>query len=235
MKIIGIVGRAYYNKDNQKIIQLNDFLRQAMCNYDEVVPILLLPTLKENYVETKMGEDKILEIDKVKLNHVLDKCSGFIIPGGSSWYNFDNYVIEYALKNNKPLLGICAGFQAICSIFATNKIHFDMTQKLENNNHYGDENEYIHSITIKGNTLLKKIIAKDSILVNSLHHDYINIPMKDLIISATSDDGVIEAVELPNHTFFLGIQWHPEYLMDEDSKKIFSAFCKKVIDNDNIN
>lgn len=225
MKLIGIVGRVYYNKDNQEIIQLNDYIRRVLSNYNDVVPIMLLPTSNNNYLDLGMGNDNI---DEYKLDYILDKCDGFIVPGGTYWYNFDEYVIEYAIKSKKPILGICAGFQAICSMFSINRDKFDMTKRNNHDNHYGKQDEYIHENIIMDNTLLKKIIGKDKIMVNSLHRDYIDFPMRDLIISSISSDSIIEAVELPNHPFFIGIQWHPEYLLDDSSKRIFDYFINCV-------
>ena len=108
MKIIGIVGRAYYNKDNQEIIQTHEEIRKTLTQYDDVVCITLLPTENKDYVKIVPGEDIV---DK-KIDYILDKCDGFILPGGTYYYNFDEYVINYAIKNDKPLLSICLGFQS---------------------------------------------------------------------------------------------------------------------------
>jgi len=228
MKLIGIVGRTYYNKDNQEIIQLNDYLRRVLAEYEDVVPILLLPTSSDNYLKIKTGNDKIGEIDKKKLDYLLDKCDGFIVPGGTYWHNFDEYVIKYAIDNKKPMLAICLGFQCLCSMFAINRDKFDMTKKLNNNKHYGKPNKYIHDIKVINNTLLSSILKKENVKINSIHHDYIDFPIKELKISAISSDNIIEAVELPNNPFIIGLQWHPEYLMDNNSKKIFDAFINNT-------
>lgn len=226
MKLIGIVGRAYYNKDNQKIIQVNEAIRRVFAAYEDVVVINILPTNDENYVDMKMGEDKLEEVDKQKLDYILDKCDGFVIPGGTYWYQFDEYVMKYAIANDKPLLAICAGFQALCSMYAVQRIYFDMTSRLGNETHYGEENQYIHNNKVIDNTLLKEIVGNDSICVNSIHHDYVNFEFSNLRVSSVSNDGIVEAVELPNCRFVLGVQWHPEYLMNEVSKKIFDYFVK---------
>ena len=228
MKLIGIVGRCYYNRDNQEIIQLNDALRQVLANYNDVTSILLLPINKESYLELGMSNDKIDEFDKEKLDYILDKCDGFIVPGGTYWYNFDEYIIKYAIDKKKPLLAICAGFQALCSMYALDRDKFDMTKRLEESSHYGKQDEYIHECFIKENTLLSNIINKEKIMVNSIHHDYVDFLMNELIVSASSSDNIIEAVELPNHPFLIGLQWHPEYLIDDNSIKIFDEFIKSV-------
>lgn len=228
MKLIGIVGRAYYNKDNQKIFQINEDLRRVFSRYDDVVTTLILPMGDDYYVDLKMGEDKVDDVCKEKLDYLLDKCDGFIVPGGTYWYNFDEYVIEYAVRNNKPLLAICLGFQAMCSMYAKNRDKFDMTSKLDNNNHYGDRYKYIHQNIILDNTKLKSILGCDKIMVDSVHHDYIDFEFNDLIKSAVSLDGVLEAVELSDKDFIIGVEWHPEYIVDDNSIKLFDSFVNKI-------
>ena len=212
MKIIGIVGRRFYNKDNQEIIQLNEYIRKVLDTYDDICPIILIPTNKG--------------IEKIKF--LLSLCDGFIVPGGTNWYDFDEYVIKYAIDNKKPLLSICLGFQCLCSMFAYDRVEFDMTKRLNNDIHYKEPEKYAHSICLKKDTLLYKILKKETIKVNSIHHDYIDFPMKELIVSAISTDNIIEAVEYPNHPFLIGLQWHPEYLYDNNSKKIFNYFIKSL-------
>ena len=217
-----------YNKDNQEIVQLNDAVRRVMSFYEDVVSFVLLPCNNESYLDKGMGNDEIDDNMKNKLDFLLDKCDGFVVPGGTYWYNFDEYVISYAIRNKKPLLAICLGFQCLCSMFSDDRIKFDMTKRLSDDSHYGDPGDYIHSVKIVEGTLLSKILNKDSIMVNSLHHDYVDFEMKDLIISSFSSDNIIESVELENHPFLVGVQWHPEYLLDDNSKKIFDYFIKKL-------
>lgn len=217
MKIIGIIGRAYENKDKERIIQVKEEMLQALASYDEVVPILLLPP--NNISNT---------LDKEKVTHILKKCHGFIVPGGTNWSQFDEYVINYAVDTDIPLLAICAGFQALCSLDATSRTKFDMSKKLENDSHYKKEKDYHHMIKIKDNTILKQIIPKDYIPVNSLHHDYINFSFQHLKVCALSSDNVIEAVFWPHKKFILGLQWHPEYLMDSYSQKIIDTFVSTL-------
>ena len=228
MKIIGVVGRAYYNKDNQKIMQVNEDIRRAFCKYDDVTMIEILPPNDIYYVDTKMGEDKLDNTSLNKLNYILELCDGFIVPGGSYWYNFDEYVIEYAINKNKPLLCICLGFQALCSKYSKDRNKFDMTSSCKDNSHYGDSYSYIHDINILDNTKLKNILKEDNIKVNSIHKSYINTEFNKLVVSAYSSDNIIEAVEIPNLNFVLGVQWHPEYIMDNASIKIFDSFVDSM-------
>lgn len=65
-------------------------------------------------------------------------------------------------------------------------------------------------------------------MVNSVHHDYVDFSMKNLMVSASSSDNIVEAVELPNHPFLIGLQWHSEYLVDDNSIKIFDGFIDSI-------
>lgn len=228
MKLIGIVGRAYYNRDNQKIIQVNEAIRLAFSGYDDVILIEILPTNNQNYVDIEMGQDKLEKADIQKLDYLLEKCDGFVIPGGTYWYKFDEYVIKHAVQRRKPLLAICAGFQALCSLYAVNRDKFDMTKRFSHDLHYGDPEKYTHSVRVFKQTKLYELLEKSELEVNSLHHSYIDFKLHGLIVSARSDDKIIEAVELPGHPFLIGVEWHPEYLMDDDSQKIFDGFVESI-------
>lgn len=92
----------------------------------------------------------------------------------------------------------------------------------ESINNHRINKDYSHKITINKNSLLFRILDEEDITVNSLHSFVISDTSLD--ISAYSSDGVIEAVEDKSRKFFLGVQWHPELLNDNYSKKIFDYF-----------
>lgn len=60
-----------------------------------------------------------------------------------------------------------------------------------------------------------------TVQVNTMHHQAAAVLAPDLRVSAVSDDGIVEAVEDPTRSFFLGVQWHPEYL--DDNVSLFEA------------
>ena len=222
MYVVGIVGRSYYNKDEQEIIQTHDALRRYLNRRDDVVCVTLLSPEKECLLNVDQGEDRVDN----KIDYILDKCDAFVVPGGTYAYHFDEYVINYAINNDKPLLAICLGFQVLCSMFAYNRDKFDMSERRDLENHLGKPDEYKHEVVIKENTKLSNILMADRIPVNSVHHDVIDLEMKTLVVNAISDDGIIEGVEHPDKRFVVGIQWHPEYLVDENSLKILDNFIK---------
>ena len=85
-----------------------------------------------------------------------------------------------------------------------------------------------HRIQIKNGTLLEQLIGSESVLVNSFHHQAVKKLAPGFHVSATASDGVIEAIESPEHTFVLGVQWHPGSLIKKESHalNVFRAFVK---------
>ena len=228
MKIIGIIGRPYHNLDNQEIIQLNDKIRKCLSEYNDVTYITILPTNNIHYTDISPGQDILNEIDKQKLDTILNLCDAFIAPGGSTWYNYDEYIIKHAIDNNKPLLAICQGMQTLGSMFIKKREKFDPTIYIEKENHNVKGADYAHKVEIKPNTLLSKILNEEEINVNSYHNYKIDENFTTLITSAVSEDGIIEAIEYPNKKFIVGLQWHPEYTLDNNSKKILDYFIESI-------
>ena len=232
MRIVGIVCRTNKNIDDSYNFECLEAVSRVFSKYDNVVPIMILPTKDIIYNETKSGDECVFDNEKYKkLDAVLDKCDGFLIPGGCKWYGHDEYIIKYAIKNDKSLLGICLGMQIIGVM--DNRLNsglFDTTIKNETIiKHQQPGVNYVHEVEIIENTLLYEVLQTKTIKVNSRHNYHIG-GVVNLNIDAVSEDGLIEAVSLPNKKFILGVQWHPENMIDydENSKKIFDCFVSKL-------
>ena len=146
-----------------------------------------------------------------KIKPLIDLCSGIILQGGSEYYDIDILITKYLHKNNIPTLGICLGMQTMAMAF--NGFMSDI------DNHKSND-LYVHQININKNSKLYNIIKKDKIIVNSRHNSY--IVKTDLDIGAKAN--IIEEVEDKNKNFFVGVQWHPETLMDKNSILLFNNF-----------
>ena len=141
---------------------------------------------------------------------------------------FEIELFKRFLNSKKPVFGICGGEQLInvaCggSLIQDIKIN---KKKLINHEQINPRNETSHSINIKKNTKLYKILKKNKILVNSAHHQAISKLGKNLIISAKAEDNIIEAVEHQTHPWCIGVQWHPEFLITNSDKLLFKNFIK---------
>ena len=82
--------------------------------------------------------------------------------------------------------------------------------------------------------MLYSIISKDKIGVNSFHSKEVAKNEK-FKITALAEDGVIEGIELKDYPFCMGVQWHPELMLDTDinSVKIFEYFMKEALKHKN--
>ena len=136
------------------------------------------------------------------IDNYLNICNGFIIQGGDDISNYSLTAIKKIININKPILGICLGMQEMATIYNSSIKDFP---------NHKDEN-LLHEVIIKKNSLLYKILNTDKIIVNSRHKSAID--KTSLQVSSRSLDNIIESIENPNLNFFLGIQWHPENIYE---------------------
>ena len=212
------MGRLYSGESN--IICVEE-IRLAVTKFGGI-PLLILPVDKDDLsCKNLYSEEDIKDLESV-----LSLCDGFILPGGVTWYQLDEVVIDYAIRRDKPLLAICLGMQALSKVLSGEKrIGYDNT--IKNNtviNHLEPNKTYVHSVIIDKNSKLYSIIGDVEITVNS-RHSYHVPELDNTLICARSSDGLIEGVELKDKKFIIGVQWHPESnLEDKHSKKLFKSF-----------
>ena len=200
----------------------------------------------------RMYEEKIVASGGIpvgllhqNIENYLELCDGYLWPGGGKvWPDFYP-VIEDAIKNKKPLLGICLGMQAIGAYFnfreekdnKPNASLEEIKEILKEKEHYlkklddsSFHSHYVtkdketidkarHKILLAKKSLLYKVLNQDMMNVVSLHSVVLPYVAKDLTVSATSEDGVIEGIEYTkNDAQIIGVQYHPEL---EESSLIF--------------
>lgn len=233
MKYIGIVSRVEQVEGYETAFTgISEYYRNVLLSYSGVIPILILPPRRILYGKTTSFDEMKDYNDNHILDSLLDLCDGFLVPGGCQWFSYDEYIISYALRMDKPILGICLGMQIMAIV--DNKLNsgiFDETLRVDNSStHYQPGVLYAHPIKIQKGTQLSKILEVDTCQVNSLHH-YCSLGLIEFVVSAYSDDGVIEAIEHPKKTFAIGVQWHPELMFEHDEimKKLFDAFVSSVL------
>ena len=189
--------------------------------------------------------------DKNLLNKYIDEIDGLMLPGGDDIdplsYNEKNrglslnvspdrdfiefYLLEKALKNRIPLLGICRGCQLI-NVFMGGSLYQDIAQE------HGSIRDHVngdkpldflsHEVKIEKNTAFFDIYKSERITVNSRHHQAIRDLSSDLTAAGMSDDdGIIEAVE-NRELGITALQWHPENLIDlgKEYNRLFELFIQ---------
>lgn len=216
MTIIGIVSKPTNDDKSlwtkQKIT--DDFRKIIIENGG--VAIGILPT-NVNYNEA------MTQSEKENFHEILSLCDGFILQGGWQTGNHEIYVAKYAIENDIPLLGTCCGLNNI--LFSQG----DTVQKERDESHNIYDRDYRHDIIIDETSKLYKLLGENKkIGVNSIH----NVMIKDSDVNhfdvvAHDLNGFVEAVELKNKKFCLGLKWHPE-IMEKDNimQNIFKEFVK---------
>jgi len=138
---------------------------------------------------------------------------------------------EAVLNRNKPALGICRGIQ-LFNVLLDGSLYQDIPSELPSAVKHTKGPPYdvpAHSVRLLPESPLRKLIGKENIEVNSYHHQGINKLAKGLEVMALADDGLVEAVYMPDRSYVWAVQWHPEFsLKDENAKKIFSSFTESA-------
>jgi len=117
-------------------------------------------------------------------------------------------IVEAYLKRDRPVLGICAGMQLLACVNGC-RLWSDVQKSLPSAAEH-DKRGLLHEVTLTPDTRLFALIGQPSILVNTFHREAIAELSQSVVASARSDDGVIEAIEVPSQRFALGLQWHQE-------------------------
>ncbi len=135
-------------------------------------------------------------------------------------------LVQGALARDMPVLGICGGQQLLAVALGGTLIQHipDAIKGALEHEQPNPRNEPGHSVAITPGSLLHRIVGRGTMQVNSAHHQAVATPGPHATINAVAPDGVVEGVEDPRYRFCLGLQWHPEFLIDPGDTKIFDAF-----------
>lgn len=146
----------------------------------------------------------------------------------------DKYEIglfKKAYERKMPILGICRGLQ-ITNVALGGKLYQDIFTQVPNCLGHSPEGilntELYHSINIEKDTKLFHIFGKEKIFVNSFHHQGIKELGNNLLVSALSEDGIIEGIEATDDRFLIGLQFHPENLV-KDHPEFLNIFNELIL------
>ncbi|MBS1957655.1 MAG: gamma-glutamyl-gamma-aminobutyrate hydrolase family protein [Cyanobacteria bacterium SZAS-4] len=129
---------------------------------------------------------------------------------------FDFRLIDRTLhQTNLPILGICAGAQLL-NISLGGSLIQDINCELPDTNVVHTINKgwqadpHKHPVNLQLSSQLGRIYKSDRLNVPTSHHQSVKQLGKGLVAVAHADDGIIEAIELEDRPFIIGVQWHPE-------------------------
>jgi len=237
--VIGITTFESNNPDGLPIATLLHAYIQAIMQAGGV-PVLIPSMLAEQ------GWDVLYE----RLDGILFSGGGDIAPG---YYHGENHqriagidplrdTIEFNLlravvADGKPFLGICRGIQTVnVGLGGTIYEHLGEQFRGEIDHTYPStmRTTLVHEVKIEEGTRIAEVVEEPILKVNSLHHQGLKDIAPNLRVTAHAPDGLVEAVELPDHPFGLAVQWHPEWMTDQlSTRKLFKAFVDAAGKNTN--
>ena len=143
-------------------------------------------------------------------------------------------LLQDSLESSKPFLGICRGLQLI-NVAMGGSLYEDLqAQRPRTQRHQffpeKPRSFPAHRVQIESESRLAGVLGTSQAEVNSLHHQGIRQLAAGLSASAYAPDGLIEAFELPDYPFGLAVQWHPEWMQDnEPMQALFQAFTQATL------
>nr|MBR4281712.1 gamma-glutamyl-gamma-aminobutyrate hydrolase family protein [Clostridia bacterium] len=137
---------------------------------------------------------------------------------------------------DKPILGICRGEQVL-NVAVGGTLYQDIKSQLPGciaHQQHQISPYASHKVSIEAGSKLHAIYGGSEVMVNSFHHQAVKDIAPCLRIAAHASDGMIEGFEKPDHPYFVGVQWHPERLVEHEEnaahKQLFKSFvnaCRK--------
>jgi putative glutamine amidotransferase len=140
----------------------------------------------------------------------------------------EHALLTGALARDMPVLGICGGQQLLAVALGGTLIQHipDAVPGALPHEQPNPRDEAGHSVAITPGTRLHRIVGAAEMRVNSSHHQAVLAPGAGAVVNAVAPDGIIEGIEDPSRRFCLGVQWHPEFLIDPGDARIFAALIQ---------
>jgi len=231
-----IIGLTTYNGENKYGHPIVALMHQYIIAVGEAggVPILIPSGVKSESIKS-----------------LFERLDGILLTGGGDisidrfngephhrveGVDPDRDTVEFALvqvaaESGKPFLGICRGFEvvnvALGGTLYTN-IEDQLPGAIKHDYDPDSQRQFLaHAIRLEKSSFLAGILGGPGLNVNSLHHQGAKDMAPLLKPAAYAPDGLVEGLELPGHPFGVAVQWHPEWLMDQqDTRRLFRAFVK---------
>lgn len=193
-----------------------------------------------------------LDLTEEDLTQLVGEFDGFLFTGGPDVHPFyfgeetqahcgnvclrrdtmEVALLKLVMAEQKPILGICRGVQLI-NIGLGGDIYQDIPSQFHEDFPIAHTQPFYydtpcHSVKVTPGTLLARISQSGSLRVNSMHHQAVRRVAAGLIASGHAPGGLVECIEKPDYPYLIGVQWHPEYLWEQDeaARRLFASFVE---------
>lgn len=185
-------------------------------------------------------------VDDDNLRLIAENWDGLLLPGGPDMDpalygaeresacgepnvhrdDLEVRLLRIFLETGKPILAICRGLQLL-NVVRGGTLHQDITptQKAQHSD-FLHRKKGAHAVTVAPGSLLCTALGSEQVRVNSMHHQAVDRVGEGLLVTARSEDGYAEGLELAGHPFCLAVQWHPEHMAERcpEEQAIFDLF-----------
>lgn len=228
---------------------------QAIDGIPEGLPTSVVMNQRYYHAAAAAGAAPVLVplLDDIEtLRAIYDGLDGILIPGGVDMDpatfgeaphaalgridpardRVEIRLVQWAVADRKPVLGLCRGLQVI-NVALGGTLYQDLAAEYPNAiKHdyfptFGFSRDHLaHDVAVESGSRLRHALVDAAVPVNSMHHQGIKALARPLVASAVAPDGLIEAAELPNDAWVVGVQWHPEVfeLSEPSSGDLFRDF-----------
>jgi putative glutamine amidotransferase len=199
-----------------------------------------------------------LQLSPAQLADELGRLDGFVLPGSPSDVDPQRYgaakdtktaevdenrdetdaaLLAHAFATGKPVLAICYGCQAL-NVFLGGTLIQDVPSARPNALMHGKTDlaaaatagDLQHKARLTAGSRLAMLNGSEQAVINSSHHQAIDLPGKGLFVTAHAPDGIVEGVEWDGDgQWVVGVQWHPERMTrDAFAERLFRDFVAAV-------
>ncbi len=208
--------------------------------------------LRQNYVDWMAGAGAVpvaLPHETALVEELVQRLDGLVVTGGAFDVDpalfgagerhasvttkdrrtaFEAAITRRALARDLPVLGVCGGEQLLNVVLGGSLLQHipGAVPDALAHEQANPRDEPGHAVTVVAGTRLAAIVGCTSLEVNSAHHQAVADPGDGVVVNAVAPDGVIEGIEHPAYRFCIGVQWHPEFVLQDGDRRLGRAFVE---------
>lgn len=189
----------------------------------------------------------MLPHDLDAIDDYLERIDGLLVTGGGYQFRvpklfsedgteprekarrmqFEAALLRRAIERDLAVLAVCGGFQVLNMVTGGDLVVALADVRPEWSRHRGPSyTALVHPVHVVPGTRLAEITGTAPFDVNTRHLQGVVAEGPGAVVGARSDDGVIEAIEVPGKRFCIGTQWHPEFLLSTPERRLFDRFVE---------